>query len=54
MDPQAALETMLREIRDHDEDAACESFAILLGWVRKGGFPPDFKAAWQKIMRDRC
>jgi hypothetical protein len=53
MDPQALAEQFVREILDNDEDGARESYAILVGWTRRGGFMPDMGEAVRKIRKER-
>lgn len=53
MDPNATLKDIVNAILDNDEDAAVESSAILFGWARKGGFPPEFRAVINDVLHSR-
>ena len=40
MDPQATLEQLLDAVADRDWDRVDELSDALLGWLKRGGFPP--------------
>ena len=57
MDPQAAWNEMLEAVAQRDWDQALDRAEGLLGWMRKGGMPPQtahitMRRQWNRTMAE--